>query len=219
VPSAYPGALDTTSTFPTTIQDDTDSKSGTDLGLSTTTGFLATLLNNLDDAMLKVQGENGVNPSGTFIDIAARLAARSTVRLTADSSGFTTQVLANLTGMSFSVAASSDYWFRFAIPVTLGTARGVGVGVTCPASPTSIFYRVAIGNVTATSETIGFGFASAAAVISAASATTNGFVMIEGTLANGVNAGTLQVQLRQGSGATAVNVVAKKGAFGEMYLN
>lgn len=159
-----------------------------------------------------------VAAKGTFSNVASRLAARSTVRLTADSSGFTTQVLANLTGMSFSVAASSDYWFRFFIPVTLGVARGVGVAITVPASPTSVFYEVRIGNVTATTEALGFGFASAALVSSAASATTNGIVRIEGTLAN-VTAGTLQVQLRQGTGATAVNVVAKKGAYGEMYLN
>jgi hypothetical protein len=151
--------------------------------------------------------------------VATRLAARSTVRLTTDSSGFTTQVLANLTGMSFSVAASQDYYFKFFLPVTLGVARGVGVGVTCPTSPTSIFYEVRIGNVTATTEGLGFGFASAAAVTSAASATTNGIVKIEGTLANGTTAGTLQVQLRQGTGATAVNVVAKKGGYGELYLN
>lgn len=214
--TSYPTGLDT---FATNKSDDTDSKSGSDLGVSTTTGDHAQHHNDLAAAINAIEAQLGLTPSGTFVDVATRLAARTTVRLTADSAGFTTQTLANLTGMSFPVAASSDYYFKFFIPVTLGTARGVGAAVTCPSSPTSIFYRVKIGNVTATTEGIGYGFASGAAVTSAASATANGIVMIEGTLANGVNAGTLQVQLRQGTGGTAVNVVAKKGAYGEMYLN
>lgn len=203
------------STYPTTLDAFATTRANTDV---TDTTHPADH-NNANDAINKIEAELGTDPSGTFSTVGGRLAARSTVRLTSDSSGFTTQVLANLTGMSFSVAASSDYWFRFWIPVTLGTARGVGVGVTCPASPTNIFYEARIKNVTATTETLGWGFASAAAIISAASATTNGIVVVEGSLANGANSGTLQVQLRQGSGATAVNVVAKKGAFGEMYLN
>jgi hypothetical protein len=216
--SAYPAALDTTTTFPQTVEDDTDSTSGSDLGTSTTVGFLATWMRNTGSALINIETELGLTPKGTFSNVAARLVARQTVRKTADES-FTTQTLTNVASMAFSVAASSDYWFRFFIPVTLGVARGVGVAVTCPASPTSIFYRVSIGNVTATTEGLGFGFASAALVSSAASATTNGIVTVEGTLANGATAGTLQLQLRQGTGATAVNVVAKKGGFGEMYTN
>lgn len=188
---------------------------------NTSTGSLdhANNHNTANDEINAIEATLGTNPQGTFATVAARLAARSTVRLTADSSAFTTQTLTNVTGLSFSVAASQDYYFRFFIPVTLGTARGVGVALTCPASPTSIYYVGRIGNVTATTEGLGYGFASAALVSSAASATTNGIVIVEGTLSNGVNSGTLQVQLRQGTGATAVNVVAKKGAYGELYLN
>lgn len=175
--------------------------------------------NDVADAINKIEAELGVGPKGTFADVAGRLAARSTVRLTADSSGFTTQTLANLSGMSFPVAASQDYRFYFWIPVTLGTARGVGAAITVPASVTNIYYRVRISNITSSTEGLGFGFASAATVTSAASATTNGIVEIDGSVANGANAGTLQVQLRQGTGGTAVNVVAKKGAYGELYIN
>lgn len=174
---------------------------------------------DLADAVNKVEAELGTTPKGTFSNVSARLAARSTVRLTADSSGFTTTTLANLTGMSFSVAASQDYYFKFFIPITQGVACGAGAAITVPASVTSVFYQMRVQNVTATTETLAFGFASAAAVTTAAAATTNGIIIIEGTLANGANAGTLQVQLKRGSGATGVNVVAKKGGYGEMYLN
>lgn len=203
------------STYPTTL----DTLATNKADLTATATDHPNHHNDVADAVNKIEAELGLIPKGTFASVAARLAARTTVRLTADSSGFTTTTLANLTGMSFPVAASSDYWFRFFIPVTVGTASGVGAAITVPASVTSIFYEVRIANVTATTEGFGFGFASGAKVQSAASATTNGIVVIEGTLANGVNAGTLQVQLSRGSGATGVNVVAKKGAFGEMYLN
>lgn len=207
----YPAAQDTTTELP---NNQTDATATDRAGVDHAAEHV-----NISDAIRAIEGELGNVPKGTFSNVAARLAARSTVRLTADSTGFTTQVLANATGLSFSVAASQDYYFKFFIPVTLGVARGAGVGITCPAAPTSIFYQARIMNVTASTETIGFGFASAAAITSAASATTNGIILVEGTLANGTTAGTLQVQLRQGTGATAVNVVAKKGAYGEMYLN
>lgn len=205
----YPGSLDTTGGNLKNTWADAD----------TTATAHPAAHNNLADAVIAIETELGTTPKGTFTNVAARLAARTTVRLTADSSGFTTTTLANLTGMSFSVAASTDYWFRFVIPVTLGMACGVGAAITCPASPTSIYYRMAVSNVTATTETLAFGFASAATITTAASATTNAIVWLEGTLANGANAGTLQVQLKRGSGGTGVNVVAKKGAFGEMYVN
>jgi hypothetical protein len=203
------------STYPNTLDAFATNRSNTTVTDTTHPGDH----NNANDAINKIEAELGITPKGTFSDVAARLAARSTVRLTADSSAFTTQTLTNVTGLSFSVAASQDYRFYFMIPVTLGTARGVGVAVTCPATPTGIYYEVRIGNVTATTEGLGYGFASAALVSSAASATTNGLITISGILSNGATAGTLQVQLRQGTGATAANVVAKKGAYGEMYLN
>lgn len=210
---AYPTTLDA---LATNKGDVTDAISGAAPG--GTAGDHAAHHNALATAVNAIETELGLLPKGTFSTVRARIDARATVRKTADES-FTTQTLTNVTSMSFAVAASQDYWFRFFIPVTLGVARGVGVAITCPASPTSIFYEARIGNVTASTQALGYGFASAALVSSAASATTNGIVVVEGTLSNGTTAGTLQLQLRQGTGATAVNVVAKKGGFGEMYLN
>jgi hypothetical protein len=66
VTSSYPGALDTTALLPTTIQDDVDSTSGADAGTTTNVGFLAQLLNDLDDAVLKIQAELGIQPRGLY---------------------------------------------------------------------------------------------------------------------------------------------------------
>lgn len=202
------------STYPTTLDSLVTTRADSD---ATATNHVADH-NDANDAINKIEAELGVLPKGTFSNVVGRLNARGTLRISSDQS-FTTTTLANVTNMSIAVAASSDYYFKFCIPVTLGVACGAGVAVTCPASPTGLYYRMAIGNVTATTETIGFGFASAAAITTAASATTNAIILVEGVLSNGANAGTLQLQLKRGSGATGVNVVAKKGGYGEWYIN
>ena len=61
--SGFPGALDT---LPVNRQDDTDSKSGADLGLTTTTGVHADDHNWVNDAVNKMQAELGINPRGLY---------------------------------------------------------------------------------------------------------------------------------------------------------
>lgn len=69
--SNYPTTLDTTSTFPTDVTDDTDSKAGTPrTGLK---GFLAQLLDDQNDAIVKIETELGVVPKGTASTVADRL--------------------------------------------------------------------------------------------------------------------------------------------------
>lgn len=58
--SSYPGSLDT---FTTNKQDDIDAKSGTDLGLSATTGDHAQHHNDCADAVNKIEAELGTTPS------------------------------------------------------------------------------------------------------------------------------------------------------------
>jgi hypothetical protein len=193
MPSGYAAALDA---FLTTYQDDTDAKSGLDLGTSTTTGVHAQHHNDLSDAVNKIEAELGVNPSATFLDVATRLNMVRTVRKTADES-FTTQVLANVADMSFAVAANTDYEFRFV---------RVAAGVT--------IYGQAADGVAA--GWLGVINASADAVIStAAAATTEQVALIEGVL-RPTAAGTLQLQARQGGGATAANAVVKQSSWAEM---
>jgi hypothetical protein len=61
--SGYPAALDT---LTTNKQDDTDSKSGSDLGTSTTTGDHAQHHNDVADAVNKIEAELGTAPKGLY---------------------------------------------------------------------------------------------------------------------------------------------------------
>src|SRR3954471_21930507 len=61
--SSYPGGVDV---LATNKQDDTDSKAGTDLGGSTTTGAHAQHHNDLADAVNKIEAELGVQPRGLY---------------------------------------------------------------------------------------------------------------------------------------------------------
>jgi hypothetical protein len=220
--SVYPGAIDPVTVLPVDVTNDTDAGDGTPR--TGTTGWLAQLLNDHSDAIRKLELELGVDPAGAFVDVVTRLAARQTCRKSADQS-FTTQTPANVTDMSFAVAASQDYYFKFVLGVTMGAARGVEVALTCPASPTFLVAKADIyGQVTTAGSTdavVGGLITASGGVVShtpTAGATTS-MVVVEGILSNGVNAGTLQLQASQGNGATAVNVVVKKGSYGELYLN
>jgi len=214
--STYPGTLDA---FATNKQDDTDATSGSDLGLSTTVGDHATHHNNLADAINKIEAELGVNPRGTFADVVTRLNARTTVRKTADQS-FTTQTLANVTDLSFSVLANTDYTFQFVLAFTVGVARGIGLGLTAPAG--RVVADVQIGGIAAdgtAAATQGVINTSGDVVISAAAAaTTESIAIIHGILRPTAN-GTLQLQARQGSGGTAVNAVVKQSSWGELVVS
>lgn len=217
--SAYPGALDS---LPANMQDDTDAASGSDLGLSTSVGHHATQHNNLADAVNKIEAELGINPSGTFADVLARLNARLTCRKSADQA-FATATLANVTDLSFAVAASQDYYFKFAVMFTsTTTTSGLALAVTIPASPTAFSYAVSFTSLTGNVATNIQGSAAASAgkvqTASATAAATAYMAIVEGILSNGVNAGTLQLQASEGGGTVASQTI-KKGSYGELYLN
>src|SRR6266545_444609 len=67
--STYPGTLDN---FATNKEDDTDSKTGADQGISSTVGDHATHHNNLADAINKIEAELGTDPSGTYSTVKDR---------------------------------------------------------------------------------------------------------------------------------------------------
>lgn len=67
--SGYPTSLDS---LATTRQDDTDAKSGADLGLSTTTGVHAQDHNDLADAVNKIEAELGTAPSNSSATVRER---------------------------------------------------------------------------------------------------------------------------------------------------
>lgn len=226
MPISYPASVDTTTTFPADVTDDTDSKAGTPrTGL---VGWLAQWIRDAGAGILALETEIGPLAKGTFTNVAARLNARLTVRKTADET-FSTVTLTNVTNMSFAVAAGQDYRFMFSVPFTAAAlTTGIGIGITCPAltgyiSATVTIPRlldaagtapassaVYVGQITSSGDSV---VADATPVITPAVITAT----VEGTISNPSASGTLQLQVR--TEVAASNIVVKRGAYGELYLN
>lgn len=225
--SGYPGALDTTSLFPQTIVDGTDA--GDDTPGSTNVGFLAQLLRDLGDAVVKIETELGPDPSASFADVATRLNGMTTVRKTADQT-LTGTTAVNITDLAFPIpaAAGAFYTLDFTVPWTTTTATsGLGISHTYPALGTNGYCSamVSIGALAAdgagelfTGQLTG---ASGSDVVLSTAAVATGTIYIArvravlytGTTAN--TAGSYQLQGR--SEATASAGVVKAGAHGVMW--
>ena len=217
--AVYPG---TVPTIAANKQDDTDATSGSDLGIGSGVGDHAAHHNKLAEEVVAIATELGVDPAGTFTDVALRFNARLTCRKTADQN-MTTSTLANVTDLSFAVASGQDYAFKFLVPFTSGTTitTGFALGVTCPALTGYITYGVSIyafGADGAGSNWFGIGTSSGDKVMSTAqiAASTITFAKVEGIMSNASASGTLQLQAATEIAATTV---VRRGAWGEMYLN
>lgn len=107
----------------------------------------------------------------------------------------TSNVFANITGLSFAIAANSTWTGEIDLYCVDAGTGGIKFQLTGPAAPTTVIQQV-WGNTTAVgtfaSEVVS-GFATATVV--AYCVTITGFVRIKFTIANGNTAGTVQVQL------------------------
>lgn len=176
--------------------------------------------NRLAEELLALIDIIGLGAPGSFVDLATRLNARTTVRKTADQT-LTTTTLTNITDLSFPIAANTDYSFEFWLPHSTGTAMGSGWAVTISGTNTRINYAVEIFGHVANSATgtdttvVGYSNVSGTKISNTPTAglTTTG-ARIRGNIQQGAASGTLQVQGSRGGGATAVNVVVFKGADG-----
>jgi hypothetical protein len=215
--SAYPGALDA---LPTSRVDGTSTIPASDH-------------NDAADAINKTEAELGINPSGTFADVAARLSARLTCRKTADQTNATT-TLANVTDLVLPVATTGlDYYFEFFVPWSSNTAGVMAwFAVTVPAVTGYVTYWTeALGGSTTVPTTGG----NAATVdqlhnasASVQSAATGGsgaapptanviqITRIHGILSNPSATGNIQLQAKA---ETTGTITVKRGAYGELYIN
>lgn len=139
-------------------------------------------------------------------------AAPTVFKLTADQA-ITAATLQNVTNMSFAVAANTDYFFEFFVPYRSATATtGLGLAVTCPASPTDICYNAEIPNLADSGggDWQGQGTASADAIIAPNTPQINLSMLarLQGVLRNGANAGTLQLQAQNETGTTDCTIKA-----------
>jgi hypothetical protein len=232
--AVYPATI---ATIASNKQDDTDSKAGTDLGLSTTTGDHAAHHNQIAEELVAVQTELGTDPSGTFSNVAGRLNARLTCRKTADQTISSTVAPTNITDLLLPISTTAlDYFFRFIIVCTssAGATNGIRVGITCPALtgyvaadvtiPRTIDPNPANGTAQATPTVttmpyVGQITSSGDSVVSdIVPVGVNFVVKVEGILSNPSATGNIQLQVANEVTTASGNVV-KRGSYGELYIN
>lgn len=147
--------------------------------------------------------------------------APSFTRVTADITDTTGTGTTSVTGLSFAVAASTNYRGRFVIFYTTAAATtGIGFGLDGPGSPTAIRWGMVLpmanssqqGDVRGSQHT---AFSSASVFIATAGPGAGGAVAyIEFVLRNGANAGTIQVYINTEVNGSEVRVLTD--SYGEM---
>jgi len=124
--------------------------------------------------------------------------------------------IADITGLSFSVASGVAYRFRFHINYTsAATTTGARFSVTGPATPTYLNYRSTY-TLTAATETVNSGLnaydlpaaSNATAIVAANTAIIEGYITPSA-------AGTLIARFASEVSSSAI--VAKAGSFGEIW--
>ena len=128
-------------------------------------------------------------PSWTIVEQATNLTVTSNA------------VLAN-SSLTFAVAASTNYRFKFYAFITCGTTGGFSVQLTGPASPTALV--TAVGSSDSAGNTSNQSYTTFAATGVTDASVTSGYVEILGVLQNGSTAGSVTLQFAQRvSNATA----------------
>jgi len=167
-------------------------------GYGTVTTFARTLLDDADAAAVR-----------------ATLGLPTKVSTTADQS-FGTSV-ADVTGLSFPVAANTDYGFEFKIiVVTTNATEGYQLAVNGPGTPTDLAAGFELPR-TSTILNTHYGINSYGTLVAATSGPGSArFVAtISGTLRNGGTAGTFTVRARSASAANGL--VIKKASWGQYW--
>lgn len=135
----------------------------------------------------------------------------SYVVTTADTTNATTSY-ANITGLSFSILASTRYRVSCILPYDANaTTTGIGVGWTGPASPTLTRGFMTSGLTTATVGATTIQGNDTGAVTTASVATTGNIAHFEGIWSNGANAGTIQMRVKS-EVAVASAIIMRTGA-------
>jgi hypothetical protein len=205
-------ALDTTATAVTQAINDNSTKPATDafvLGQAGTTTPAADGIAAVGTSLTYARADH-VHPSSSGIG--------AIYRTTSDYTNATTTP-SNITGLSWSAAASTDYAFRCTIHYMNTATSAVRLNINGPASPTRVSFKARYQTTSATAEVIyaGTAFSAAAqtAAVTSGNATTAGVLLLEGIIQNGTTAGTVQLM---GTASTAAQTnTVYKGSFCEVY--
>jgi hypothetical protein len=131
----------------------------------------------------------------------------------ADSASAAVTTYANITGLSWSVAANTRYDVYCNLIYSASAATiGLGISWTGPASPTRTHGQMVSGITTATVAGTAIVGNDTGAATTASVATTNNTATFEGVWENGANAGTLQMRFRPET-ATANGITIKTGSW------
>ena len=220
-------------------RNDTSHSDGTTDGSDATEGTHAAEHNKAALLLAALEAELGNNPSGTFADITARLAARQSCRKSADQAlAANTTALTNVTDMVLPVTTTGlDYYFKFLITFSMATiaTAGLRLGITTPTVAGYLSARVMIprtadsnpaaGTAQSAAPTVaviewpGYITSSGDSVVSdqIPAVTTVWAATIEGILSNPSATGNIQVQAS--SEVTGSTLTLKKGSYGEIYIN
>lgn len=143
------------------------------------------------------------------------------VKLDADLTGITTTTLVDVTGLALQVKAGQRCDFEFELVFQVAGTSGIKVGLTIPAASTifnALVKIAALKTSPAVDITHGIINSSGGAIVSAGSLDTvvNARARVRGTLVNGVNAGTIQLQWAAATAASGA-VTPKQGSTGRLW--
>lgn len=160
-------------------------------------------------------GDNSTNIATTAFVQANAAGGPTYVHATTDQT-VANATLVNAANLSFSVAASTYYGFKFVCVIEVVTASvGIKIAVTGPASPTDVSYGVTfIGSATAINGASATAFGGSLSSSNSAGGAEFFTVVVEGTLNNGSNSGTVQFQFATSSGTH--NTILKAGSYGQL---
>lgn len=124
---------------------------------------------------------------------------------------------ADVTSMTFAVAASQTIAFRFELVYQSAlTSTGIGLAVNGPASPTRLSYSTVIYTAGTNAQTINVSETYDAGTNAApGTANANFIATVSGLLVNGSNAGTFALRVKSAVGGSAVTI--KAGSVGLVY--
>lgn len=126
---------------------------------------------------------------------------------------FTSNVVLASTGLITDVAAGQTVYCRFYVPITVGAAGGAAFQLIVPAGGVVFNLSALLVNTVAPSIT-STAQAASAAVGSALANAGQHFLMVEATIVNGANAGTIDLQMAQNS-SNATPLTVLRGGYAD----
>lgn len=171
-------------------------------GITPGTGVATALGNNADSASGFVTQTGG--------DARYLLASDEIIGVLGSTQTTTSATLVDCTGLSVSVDASATYQIEgFILFQSANVNNGIGMSLNGPSSPTDIAFNIQIARTaTAIVNSIAKAYNEFSVSADVPVANTTYFALVNGSLVNGANSGTLQFRFASENAGTTVRIVA-----------